>query len=47
MIIKETELKIIQLPLVRPFRTSFGIQTSRQVLMVNVVNENGTTGWAE
>jgi O-succinylbenzoate synthase len=47
MRIKETELRIIQLPLVRPFRTSFGTQTSRQVLMVKVVNENGTTGWAE
>ena len=47
MRIKETELRIIQLPLVRPFRTSFGTQTSRQVLLVKVVNENGTTGWAE
>ncbi len=41
------ELRVIQLPLVRPFRTSFGTQTSRQVLIVKVVNENGTTGWAE
>ena len=41
------ELFIIALPLVRPFRTSFGTQTSREVLIVKVVNENGTTGWAE
>ena len=47
MRIKETELRIIQLPLVRPFRTSFGTQTSREVLIVKVVNENGTIGWAE
>jgi O-succinylbenzoate synthase len=47
MRIKSIELRIIQLPLVRPFRTSFGTQTSREVLIVNVVNENGTTGWAE
>ena len=47
MRIKDIELSIIQLPLVRPFRTSFGIQTSREVLIVKVVNENGTTGWAE
>ena len=47
MRIKEAELRIIQLPLVRPFRTSFGTQTSRQVLMVKMVNENGITGWAE
>ncbi|MBM3655819.1 MAG: o-succinylbenzoate synthase [Actinobacteria bacterium] len=47
MRLREIELRVIQLPLVRPFRTSFGSQTSRQVLMVKVVNENGTTGWAE
>ena len=47
MRIKDIELRIIQLPLVRPFRTSFGTQTSREVLIVKVVNENGTTGWAE
>ena len=47
MKIQEIELRIIELPLVRPFRTSFGTQTSRQVLMVKVVNENGTAGWAE
>ena len=47
MKLKEIELRIIHLPLVRPFRTSFGTQTSREVLMVKVVNENGTTGWAE
>ncbi|MCX6447454.1 MAG: o-succinylbenzoate synthase [Actinobacteria bacterium] len=47
MKLKEIELRIIHLPLVRPFRTSFGTQTSREVLMVKVTNENGTTGWAE
>ena len=47
MKLKEIELRIIHLPLVRPFRTSFGTQTSREVLMVKVTNENGTIGWAE
>jgi O-succinylbenzoate synthase len=47
MRIKNIELRIIQLPLVRPFRTSFGTQTSREVLIVKVTNENGTAGWAE
>jgi len=47
MKLNEIELRIIHLPLVRPFRTSFGTQTSREVLMVKVTNENGTTGWAE
>ena len=47
MKLKEIELSTIHLPLVRPFRTSFGTQTSREVLMVKVTNENGTVGWAE
>ena len=47
MKIREVELRTIHLPLVRPFRTSFGTQTSREVLIVKVTNENGTAGWAE
>ena len=47
MRLQEIELRTIHLPLVRPFRTSFGTQTSREVLMVKVTNENGTVGWAE
>ena len=47
MKLTEVELRVIELPLVRPFRTSFGTQSSRQVLMVKVINENGTIGWAE
>ena len=47
MKLQEFELRTIHLPLVRPFRTSFGTQTSREVLMVKVSNENGTVGWAE
>jgi O-succinylbenzoate synthase len=47
MKLQEFELRTIHLPLVRPFRTSFGTQTSREVLMVKVTNENGTVGWAE
>ena len=47
MKIKDIELRTVHLPLVRPFRTSFGTQTSREVLIVKVTNENGTSGWAE
>ena len=47
MKLNEIELRIINLPLVRPFRTSFGTQTSREVLIVKVTNDNGTIGWAE
>lgn len=47
MILKEIELRIIRLPIIRPFRTSFGTQTSREVLLVKILNENDTIGWAE
>jgi O-succinylbenzoate synthase len=47
MKLMEIELRTIHLPLVRPFRTSFGTQTSREVLIVKATNENGTSGWAE
>ena len=47
MKIQEFELRTIHLPLVRPFRTSFGTQTSREVLVVKVTDDNGVVGWAE
>lgn len=47
MKIKEIELRTIELPLVRPFRTSFGTQTARELIVVKITNENGTSGWAE
>lgn len=47
MKITEFELRTIHLPLVRPFRTSFGTQTSREVLVVKVTDANGNVGWAE
>ena len=36
----------IDMPLVRPFRTSFGTQEARDVLLVEVVSD-GVSGWAE
>jgi O-succinylbenzoate synthase len=36
----------IDMPLVRPFRTSFGTQHARDVLLVEIVSE-GVSGWAE
>lgn len=36
----------IDMPLVRPFRTSFGTQEARDVLLVEVVSA-GVSGWAE
>lgn len=40
------ELHRIAMPLVRPFQTSFGTQTARDVLLVRVLTEVGE-GWAE
>lgn len=41
------ELRTINLPLVRPFRTSFGTQTAREVLMLKVTTTDGIVGWSE
>jgi O-succinylbenzoate synthase len=40
------ELRRIQLPLVTPFRTSFGTQTDRDVLLLKAVTPDAV-GWAE
>jgi O-succinylbenzoate synthase len=44
--LEAVELRRIQLPLVTPFRTSFGTQTDRDVLLVKVVTPDAE-GWAE
>ncbi|MDP5226286.1 MULTISPECIES: o-succinylbenzoate synthase [Arthrobacter] len=40
------ETRIVEMPLVTPFRTSFGTETVRQVLVVRAVAE-GAEGWGE
>ena len=40
------ELRRLRMPLVRPFRTSFGTETVREVMVVRVVTDRGV-GWAE
>jgi O-succinylbenzoate synthase len=40
------ELRRIQMPLVAPFRTSFGTETCRDVLLLRVVTDDGE-GWGE
>lgn len=40
-------LRRLDMPLVRPFRTSFGTQTARDVLVVEVVTDTGISGWGE
>jgi o-succinylbenzoate synthase len=47
MQIAELELRTINLPLVRPFRTSFGTQTAREVLILKVTTSDGFVGWSE
>ena len=46
MRISAVELRRVRLPLVAPFRTSFGTQTTREVLLVHVLAD-GAEGWAE
>ncbi|WP_018653961.1 o-succinylbenzoate synthase [Actinomadura flavalba] len=46
MKIEGVELRRVALPLVAPFRTSFGTETSRDVLLVRVVTGSGE-GWGE
>ena len=46
MRVSAIELRRVRLPLVAPFRTSFGTQTTREVLLVHVLAE-AAEGWAE
>ena len=46
MKLESLELRRIALPLVSPFRTSFGTQTERDILLVRAVTEVGE-GWGE
>jgi O-succinylbenzoate synthase len=44
------ELRRIEMPLVAPFRTSFGVETSRDVLLVRVIADSASgeaEGWGE
>jgi o-succinylbenzoate synthase len=44
--ISAVELRRVHLPLVRPFRTSFGTETVREALVLRVVTSDGE-GWGE
>ncbi|HEY6120995.1 MAG TPA: hypothetical protein VIV66_13620, partial [Pyrinomonadaceae bacterium] len=47
MIISTIELREIRLPLIHFFETSFGRTTERQIIVVRVVDTNGSEGWGE
>ncbi len=45
--IDAVELRRVGLPLVSPFRTSFGTMTARDALLVRVLLDDGSEGWGE
>jgi O-succinylbenzoate synthase len=47
MRIERFRLHRINIPLVRPFRTSFGTERVRDVILVEAVSEDGISGWGE
>ena len=47
MTIDAIRLHRLNIPLVRPFRTSFGTETVRDVILVEAVNSDGVRGWGE
>ncbi|GAC1643032.1 MAG: o-succinylbenzoate synthase [Candidatus Dormibacteraceae bacterium] len=46
MKLESVELRRIRMPLVAPFETSFGVQTERDILLVNALTSEGE-GWGE
>ncbi len=47
MIITSVELREIRLPLVQFFETSFGRTTERRILLVRIIDKDGSEGWGE
>ena len=45
--IERIRLHRIDMPLVRPFRTSFGTQDARDILLVEATTSDGVSGWGE
>ena len=47
MTIDMMRLHRLNIPLVRPFRTSFGTELVRDVILVEAVSSDGVHGWGE
>ena len=47
MRLAQVELRRVHLELVTPFRTSFGTEHDRDILLVRVTTEDGVRGWGE
>ena len=46
MKIEHLELRYVRIPLIRPFRTSFGTSTDKETFVLRLVTEDAE-GWAE
>jgi O-succinylbenzoate synthase len=46
MRIREIELRLVEIPLVRPFRVSFGTSTGKQCILARIVTDDAE-GWGE
>jgi len=47
MTIERFRLHRLSIPLVRPFRTSFGTESVRDVILVEAISSDGVSGWGE
>ena len=47
MTLVAVELILVRLPLLRPFRTSFGTQTVKEAILVRALGGDGVEGWGE
>jgi len=47
MRVREVELRLIGLPLIGPFRTSFGVSTEKVCILAQVLTDAGGHGWGE
>lgn len=47
MSLEAVELILVRLPLLRPFRTSFGTLTHKEAILVRTVGDDGVEGWGE
>lgn len=45
--IRQAEVMIVELPLLRPFVTGFGVTASRHTVLVHLVDDDGVEGWGE
>jgi O-succinylbenzoate synthase len=45
--IRKVTLRELRLPLIEPFAISTGTQAARRILLVEITDAEGATGWAE